>query len=385
LLKRKTGLLHTLYQILNILATWCTSCLHNFPKLDSLQRKYADRLQVLLVNAHDTRDDKAKLTAFFTKRKTKSGDRYILPTLVKDSITSVLFPHKGVPHYVWIDKNGIVRAITESEHVTSENIEAFINGSNLNLPVRKELEYDFTKPLFVNGNGSSNENYTYRSLLAGYLDGLPSSGGTFTDEDGKVIRISDINTSILSLYRLAYDELGPVYNNRIILNVQNPAKYHLKGPWDSWKHEFSVSYELILPPCSKEEAKKAMQEDLKRYFGLSVVKERRITPCLVFRKKEIPEKIISKTSDISESNIYDDDNSPKYLHNRSIAELVRYLNSELAIPAINETGFDKKINIDLPADLSDVKKLSAALKKYGFDLLEESREIEFFVLSESKK
>lgn len=371
------------YILLDYWATWCTSCLHKFPTLDSLQKKYSNKLQILLVNTTDTRDDENKLTDFFAKRKNRSGERYSLPTIFNDTITSQFFPHRGVPHYVWIDKNGIIQAITESEYVTPKNVESFINGNILNIPVKRDIDYDFTRPLFVNGNGGSNERYIYRSVLTGYLEGLPSSGGTFKDDNGKVIRLLNTNTSILYLYFQAYRELGLSPNNRIILNVADKIKYLINESVE-WRQKYAVSYELILPATSFEDAKRVMQEDLKRYFGLNIVKEKRTSKCLVLRKNEIPESILSKEGK-AETNIYDnDDPTPKYMHNYPISALIHHLNNYSKIPVFDETGFTKKVNIELPVDPLDIPMLQAALKKYGFDLTEESREIEFFVLSESQ-
>ena len=46
--------------------------------------------------------------------------------------------------------------------------------------------------------------------------------------------------------------------------------------------------------------------------------------------------------------------------------------------------FGKNIFIEnLPADLEDIKLLNTALNKYGFELVENERELEFFVLEEN--
>jgi hypothetical protein len=283
---------------------------------------------------------------------------------------------------VWIDKNGFVKAITESEYVSVKNIEAFINGRTLNLPVRKEIEYDFTKPLFVNGNGGSNENYIFRSILTGYLDGFQSSGGMFTNDSGKVIRFLQINTSILYLYRHAFKELGQFPDNRIVLNIEDKTRYLIQESVE-WRTKHAVTYELILPPTTIEDAKKIMQEDLKRYFDLTVIKEKRITKCLVLKSKGVSRNAISN-GDKSETNLYDDDPSPKYLHNYPISALIQHLNNYSRIPVIDETSFTENINIELPADPLNIPLLQAALKRYGFDLVEENREIDFYILSENK-
>ncbi len=77
--------------ILDFWATWCSSCIHNFPVLDSLQKQFAGRLQILLVNAKNTGDDEMKVLTFFEKRRMKNGGRYQLPSVLYDSTADRLF------------------------------------------------------------------------------------------------------------------------------------------------------------------------------------------------------------------------------------------------------------------------------------------------------
>lgn len=53
--------------ILDFWSTRCGSCLHAFPKMDSLQKAFCNNLKVLLVNNRSTGDDFAMVQAFFKK------------------------------------------------------------------------------------------------------------------------------------------------------------------------------------------------------------------------------------------------------------------------------------------------------------------------------
>jgi len=43
--------------ILDIWSVWCSSCIAGFPKLEKLQEKYNDKIQILLVNPHVSSHD----------------------------------------------------------------------------------------------------------------------------------------------------------------------------------------------------------------------------------------------------------------------------------------------------------------------------------------
>ncbi len=367
------------YIILDFWATWCTACLHNFPKLDSLQKKYAEQLQVLLVNTKDTRDDENKLATFFSKRKNPRGERYQLPSVFNDTIARKLFPHRGIPHYVWIDNKNAVRAITSSEEITPENIATFISGKSLNLPIKIELDYDFQKPLFVNGNGGENEKYIYRSILTSFVKGLPGSSGIIVDSNTHSSRIFILNASKLLLYMQAYPEMGKYYKNRIILDLKDKASFTNDLEIDALYY----CYETVIPISSREKVQELMQEDLKRYFGLKASIVKRKATCLVFRAVN-PEKSKSKER-VSETNIFEKDSSPKYIKNYPIFILTRYLNYIIDTPVIDETNFSDYVSMELPTDLTDIVLLRKALNKNGFTVIEEQRELEFFVISENSK
>ncbi|MBT2563756.1 TlpA family protein disulfide reductase [Pedobacter sp. ISL-68] len=101
--------------ILDFWATWCSSCIVKFASTDSLQKIYGDRLAVILVNAKNTSDTPER-TAKTMKR---FNDELI--TVTGDTILTKLFPHRVIPHYVWI-QSGQLRSITGSELMTEQSI-----------------------------------------------------------------------------------------------------------------------------------------------------------------------------------------------------------------------------------------------------------------------
>lgn len=109
--------------ILDFWSTYCTSCIQAFPHLDSLQQKYAGQVQILLVireaGEYITEN---KIKAFIAGFK-KDHSLGIPIAITSNDSTRQLFPHTGIPHYVWIDPYGRILAKTMSLFVTENYIE----------------------------------------------------------------------------------------------------------------------------------------------------------------------------------------------------------------------------------------------------------------------
>lgn len=105
--------------IIDFWASWCGSCLKKFPLLEKMQEKYPDDLKVLLVNSVGTGDTTASLIAKAGSDGTLA--EVGLPFVVEDKLFLKAFPHRAIPHYVWII-GGKVEGITSSDFLTEENV-----------------------------------------------------------------------------------------------------------------------------------------------------------------------------------------------------------------------------------------------------------------------
>jgi len=124
--------------ILDFWATWCTVCHERFPKLDSLSHQF-ENLQVMLLNDRpSTRDSLENVRKFIGKWAAKFGEPFPMLSAIDTGTFAGFFRHVYLPHYVWIDEMGIVRAITSSKYVNADNIEGMLSDQLFELPYKDD-------------------------------------------------------------------------------------------------------------------------------------------------------------------------------------------------------------------------------------------------------
>ncbi|RKD12484.1 hypothetical protein BCY91_12635 [Pelobium manganitolerans] len=114
--------------ILDFWATWCKSCLNHLPDAEQLQKTFGNKIQFILVNSYSVRETPEHVGAFL-KNWEKSHIKLSVPIARGDTVTRKIFPRMFLPHYVWIDQNGIYRAATSHHEVTEENVRNAIEGN----------------------------------------------------------------------------------------------------------------------------------------------------------------------------------------------------------------------------------------------------------------
>jgi thiol-disulfide isomerase/thioredoxin len=365
--------------ILDFFATWCTPCVAELPRLDSLQRAFGDNLQIVVVT-HEGRD---KVAAFLKSNSTAAKIR--LPIITGDTVLRAFFPHKVVPHDVWLN-GSTVKAITGSESITAPAIAQLIKNQLSGLAVKREdINFDASKPIFEKGNGGEPRNMFYRSTLTGYLDGLTSSRGVTPEPDNQVSRIFAVNADILDLCKHALGMTTKSFPaNRIQILTADPGAVHFTGQdYERWKLKHIYTYELQGPPNSPGVLRQLMLDDLRRYLN--------VVPSVGWKEVEVYLlEIAQGRSDAlrtlgakPDENLYVNDNLPKYLTNQPITFLVDKLNKLSPLPVINQTQLTHNIDLRLPASLNDFPALKQHLSSCGLNLILAKRKVEVLVIKEA--
>lgn len=351
--------------ILDFFATWCASCIRELPRLDSLQKQFGHRLQVILVGY----EPQHKLNAF--RKRNKTFANCSLPVIAADTLLHSYFPHTLLPHQVWINSKGIVSAITFSRHATQQNIEAWLAGASLRLPVKNDLlGFDPSLPLLQNDNGGTEQSVIFRSLFMAHLPGIFSGAGRVYNKDSSAVRMYHLNRHILSLFAAAYNK--PL-TSHLLLQVKDSSRFFRKEQsQDEWSAANTHCYELTLPASvSASHMQSIMQADLDRYLGFKSSLEKRIISCYTLTRIEgsvvVPAALTGAGIPVSKWI--------KLLNHQLPGRPLRPI-------VVDESGYAGNIDIPVPAGIYDINELNKQLSKYGLVFLPAMRQLEVMVITD---
>ncbi len=369
--------------IIDFWATWCSPCISMFPKTDSLQKKFSDKVVFLPV----TYQSKEEVSKLFSKASRLKSIR--LPMVTGDKTLHELFPHKELPHYIWIGGDGVVKAITGHHEVNEATINKMLTEPSQSLAEKKDAmkAYNPEEPLLFQPIGIAKEHVLFQSMLTRYVEGVQSRFDVIRDEQGSVTRITMANAWIQLMFALAWsDETRYFSRNRIVLDVKDPSGVisNLEGaPFKAWLRDHAWCYEVIVPSHLSANVFEIMRSDMTRLFPQYIASvEKRAMPCLILVRTSDADKIKS-SQDSSVTNV---DAFSLSITNSSIQLLVSQLNhylQHLNKPVIDETGYKGNVDINLDARLSSVDDLRKALKAYDLDLIEKKRDIEVLVIRDA--
>jgi thiol-disulfide isomerase/thioredoxin len=373
--------------ILDFWNTHCTVCLTGMPKMDSIQKKFKGQVKIFAITYNTAK----QVNQLFEKIKiNKPG----FPIIVQDSVFNSLFPHNGDPLHVWIDKNGVVIAITFHFNTNFETIDQYLNGVDPHLSRRWDFGFNPDYNLVSEPNSallalSTNYSVLFRGLNEYTIE-------TYIRVENERIQLT--NATLLTLYGLAYnnevygfsvDPFNIRRNNRIILEVKNQVPFippSEESKLSDWIKNYVVSYELKFPDGNQNVKYRYMQEDLHRYFPFNAEIEKRKVKCLV----------LVNTSDQKFLKVKDSTSFPlmEYKPDKSfaiqnmpvsalVAELI-YSNPSLNVPIVDETNFKFNIDINIKSSLSNIESLKSELRQHGLDLVEKEKEIDMLIISDAK-
>lgn len=364
--------------ILDFWATWCAPCISSLYKLDTLQQEFADDLLVF-PTSYETED---KVRPFFTEKG------WSLPTAFDETHLKEYFPHRGIPHQVWI-KGGEVIAITGGESANRENIKATLEKEGHKILSKENREIDRDKPLLIDGNGGGAEDILYYSVITKRLKTGTASIAPINDYG-----VQMYNVQLESLLFAAYEDAIDL-KRRIIWDIPDSLKNeffrngrrltgeyaHDKAVLD-WADSNIYGYEFksdIL--FGKEKVIHRMRDDLLVYFkakkGIEFELRNKPFKTLVLQKVNPSISIETK----QEEKMYDRTEESYILLNQPVSLLVHnLLTVDKQAMVMDETGYDK-IDIVLSTGIrDDLEQANKELLKHGLMLKEDYREMPVLIV-----
>lgn len=342
--------------ILEYWGTFCSSCIASFPRLEELQRKFKNNLQVITITA----DSEKRIEQFL-----KNG-KFNLPVAIdKNGQLNAAFPHRAVPHTIIIDKEGIVRAITEPTEITEELITKIINGQSVAIQEKKDLlNFDPTKPLSAFGN------INFQLTITPFQEGFPSYATVEGTEKYKN-RIFATNLIATSLYEYAY-QFPALVRTEIEISDSSNVK---------WSKENAICFELILPDELADRRFEIMKEQLDIYFGYKATVEKREKPVKILQRiKGTTISLKESAKDATPSGMYG--GLGLSMKASDISILADFIQSQLNFPVVNETNLKGKYDFDVPWYNENPNQIYKELKKLGLELVEGKRKIEVLVIKD---
>lgn len=398
--------------ILDFWATWCGSCLSSFPKMDSLQKRFGDKLQIMPV----TYEDKNKVKYLLDKMENVKNIR--TASVINDSILQQYFYHSELPYYVWINDEGKVMAMTTE--LTAENIQTAINGNISQVVSFNQDEMGSMnpfKPLFIptttlydrKGHVAQTESVAenelcFSSTLTGYRENAFS--GLFGGGDEH--RITVCNIGIQTLYVKAFsNRMLPndvmafiTTEGRVIWEIKDSSlnvfnnfyvnKHLTKGNpvlFKEWLKRYSYCYEIQTPPYWGPDKKyEIMVNQMNDYFGAvygikGFFEKREVNGLTLVRTSKKDKTMPKETDTVFNHNPYS-----FVVKNQEVDPFIKLLSGMyLRKNIVDQTGIGHRINIELNCDLSNLKAVNNELAKYDLKLIDRKEMLDVIVIRQVGK
>jgi thiol-disulfide isomerase/thioredoxin len=370
----------------------CLSCMKDFDKLDSLQKKFNGRLQIILAN-NESKDSTLRFFAKYKKIRMPA-----LPLICSAWNLWSLFVNDKTPYQLWLDGDRTVQYITGPYNLTVAHISSFLEGEK---PVMANYASEETVPgntaAIPPGNSIYYSTITHCNSQTGKyeFEALP-------DNNRQSVHMCKPCYSVKDLYKTAYTEYGKYKFNtpgRVILEMTDTYPFIYPEDdnlVDEWKKNYSYTYDLLIPASKKEQRYKFMQQDIGRYFGLSATIEKRKLKCFVLMANGDFSKLRSKggkpVNKLSLPALGEQsEDTVRYMKNEPFKDFVEQLGTwieyDLQVPFINKTGFTGNIDIrikDVSVDPIDLRALRKELQPYHLKLAETTAWMDVLVIKPKK-
>lgn len=266
--------------ILDFFDTYCGTCIQSMPKLQKLQEKLKDKVQIITVGWQD----QATLNKFYDSSAFLKEHQVNLPVIYSDVYLKERFPHQSVPHVVFLYQ-GKVQAITAGDVITEENILSLYQKGSIDLP----LKDDFGKGNLM-GIDKNTIHLKGTVSLSGYQNGVPfESFRRVQDSITNLQKTSFYNVSVYSAVMSTWAKIEKAdyvpRPERLLLKVNDPNRYDdIANVGSSWYAEHAISYERLDAIRRTDSAQaRIVLDDLHSFLGIRTYKKMQKMECLILK------------------------------------------------------------------------------------------------------
>lgn len=326
--------------LLEFWATWCSPCISEMKKLDVLQKQFQDELIIIAIS-----DEKiSRLQKYVNSTQTNLK-------IASDSVHRAIFPYKIIPHSILIDKDGIVRAITNPENLNKKIIENLIKSNRIDVVEKNDFVAENFTPKYDTVQSFSNSDYSI--FLSGY-DKMKSPGVFLKyNIDGIVNGLEVNNASLLRLYMSLFDKTMSriVFKDSLTIADFPYEKTRLYNFSIEVSDKVDTTWKEISVDFLNSNLNYRVKETVDSLVCYEIKNVDKILKNSKFEKKEFSYG----------GGMYKSKSTP-------LNELVKYIEDFTSIPVLDSTNLNGNFDIDLNWQLEDPKTINTELKKYGLVL-----------------
>lgn len=375
--------------ILDFWNTFCSNCLEAFPKVDSLQREYGDRIQFLAVSKTGYQE-----TVDFFKKYT-NVHRPAIPFITGDNVLADLFPHRGDPYHVWISPEGKVLHMASGAYLSRHHLDSALAGKSTGIPSRASYTTYLTTLL--------DTAYDAEIAYASYLV-RQNSIKNFRIEKSRTPNEYTVSGSIQTMYQYLYQWLGntlfsPSRAGRTRVITNRPERYSkpagLTGEASQrWSDEHTYFYQGRVPLKDSARLFDWVRTDFDRYFGIQSAIEVLAVDCWSLVRIDSVDRIRTRggerihtfvSKNIKSQQLPTIRQLQNYPYTFFSSRLVSMVENLTGQPCFDETDYTGIIDITFQGetlDQPDLAQIREELQVYGLDLVLTTKDVEVLVLHE---
>lgn len=368
--------------ILDFWATWCVPCVASIPKLERLQKEFGEKLKIILVSG----DKLENISRFY-----RFDPRITLPTAIvgPDDAIFTYFPHRSLPHVVFISPSGVVSRISDHTAVAKTAVVELLAGNVDTKATPKAIDFNSFEGTAIDSieimamkvsRISMDEATVFQQRIRRYDSRLKKT--LFASLLGKngSIYIQQVNSSIVHLFQTAFGGIAKSdLHEATIVECRDTLlhypRFYEQERYRIWEKANAYSYyaNYQVDGIDSVELFKHMQKSLMESFGVVAKVKRRRIDCLVLKRlPNFSMDNILPAGDESEDYVSTD---LVVLKNQPIGKLIwalkRYgINKSLRYdqpiyPFEDHTAISGNIDLRIDCDITKLAEVNKQLAELG--------------------